>query len=404
VTSGTDGPANERSDDIYIVDALRTPRGRGNARGALSGMTPVALLADLARHLREKHALDTAALGEALIGCVGQTGAQGANVGRAALLEAGYSDAVGVGMVNRFCTSSLTAAILGALRAATDDTLVIAAGVEMLSRVALAADAGPLTHDLALQQRQSILPLGVAADVLAQLAGLTRADCDGWALASQRRAAAAAARGPAPSMVPVAGLALDETPRPDTTAESLAKLPAVFAEVGALGFDDLAKRHCSLPEIVHVHTVGSAPAACDAASIALLGTARALERHRLTPRARIVASVELGSDRTLGLDGTIAATRRVLARAGLSSSDLDTIEVNEAFAGPTLHYVRELGLPADQVNPDGGAIALGHPMGATGLVLLSTALDTLERTGGRFALITLAGATGLASAMIVERV
>ena len=289
-------------------------------------------------------------------------------------------------------------------RAAADDSLVLAGGVEMLSRVALAADAGPLTHDLALQQRQSILPLGVAADVIAQLAGLTRAHCDGWALESQRRAAAARQRGPSPSMVPVAGLALDETPRPDTTAESLAKLPAVFAEVGALGFDELAQRHCSLPEIVHVHTVGSAPAPCDAASIALLGTARALERHRLTPRARIVASVELGSDRTLGLDGTIAATRRVLARAGLSISDLDTIEVNEAFAGPTLHYVRELGLPADKVNPDGGAIALGHPMGATGLVLLSTALDTLERTGGRFALITLAGATGLASAMIVERV
>ncbi len=399
--------------DVYVVDALRTPRGRGTARGSLVGVAPVQLLAALARHLRDKHALDTEQLGEALIGCVGQTGAQGANLGRAALLEAGYSDRVGVAMVNRFCTSSLTAAILGALRAAAEDTLVLAGGVEMLSQVTLAADAGPLTHDLALQQRHGILPLGIAADVIAQRAGLSRTECDAWALESQRRAAAAAQRGPAPSMVPRKELALDETPRPGTTAESLARLPPAFAELGALGFDALAQRHSSappplrhssLPQIVHVHTVGSAPAPCDAASIALLGTARALERHRLTPRARIVASVELGSDRAIGLDGTIAATRRVLERAGLSVDDLDTIELNEAFAGPTLHTMRELGLPAAKVNPDGGAIALGHPMGATGLVLLSTALDTLERTGGRFALITLAGATGLASAMIVERV
>lgn len=389
--------------DVFLVDALRTPRGRGNARGSLAGVTPVQLLAGLARHLRDKHALDPAQLGEALIGCVGQTGAQGANLGRAALLEAGYSDRVGVGMVNRFCTSSLTAAILGALRAADEDSLVLAGGVEMLSQVALAADAGPLTHDLSLQQRQSILPLGIAADVLAQRAGISRAECDAWALESQRRAVAAAKRGPAPSMVPRPELEHDETPRPDTTAESLAKLPPAFAALGALGFDALAMRHFALPEIVHVHTIGSAPAPCDAASILLLGTARALERHRLTPRARIVASTELGGDRAIGLDATIAATRRVLARAGLTVDDLDTVELNEAFAGPTLHTVRELGLPATKVNPDGGAIALGHPMGATGGVLLATALDTLERTGGRRALITLAGATGLASAMIVER-
>lgn len=390
--------------NVFIVDALRTPRGRGNAKGKLSSLEPTQLLAHVARELKNRQHFDTAALDEALIGCVGQTGAQGANVGRAALLEAGYADVSGVGMINRYCTSSLTALILGALRASANDSLVLAGGVEMISKVPLGADGGPLSHDFALQQRQSVLPVGIAADVIATREHFTREQCDGWAFQSQQRAAKAR-EGRAPrSLVAVPGLLeRDETPRPETTLESLAKLDPAFVQFGAMGFDDIAKKALGLERIEHVHTQGNAPASCDCASIMLAGTEGALKRHGLKPRARIVAQVEMGGDHVIGLDGTIEATRRVLAKANLKVGDIDTFEVNESYAAPTLLYVRELGLDPSKVNPHGGAIALGHPMGATGGVLISTALDTLEEGNDRYGLVTLAGATGLASAIILER-
>ena len=389
---------------MFIVDALRTPRGRGNAKGKLAGLEPVQLLAHVARALLDKHRIDPSMLDEALIGCVGQTGPQGSNVGRAALLEAGYGDACGAVTLNRFCTSSLTATVLSALRAAANDSISIAGGVEMLSKVALGADQGPLSTDLALLPRQSLLPIGICADVIATREGFSREQCDAWAQVSQSRAARARERGSFPSLVPIPGvLELDETPRPETTATSLAQLDPAFVKVGAAGFDDVAKTYFSLPEIRHVHTVASAPATADAASIVLVASDRAVQRHKLAARARLVGQVEVAGDRVLGLDGTSVATRRVLAKTNLRADQLDVVEVNEAYAAPTLKFIRDFALDPAKVNANGGAIALGHPMGATGGILISTALDRLEAAQGRYALVTVAGATGLATALVLER-
>jgi acetyl-CoA C-acetyltransferase len=394
----------------YILDAVRTPRGRGSERGSLRGLTPVALLAGLAADLRDRHRLDTAAVADAIIGCVGQVGDQGGNVGRLALLAAGWSDRCPVATINRFCASSLSATLMAGLRAAADDALAVAGGVEMMSRVPLAADRGPITDDAALQDAHGVVPIAICADAIATLGAIDRAACDAYAASSQQRAALARAEGRFASLVTVrdpdgrAVLTEDETIRPDVTAERLAAMPAAFAALGAAGADAIVARRAGLAAIDHVHHAGSAPALADGASLVLLAGAGAARSAGLRPRARLVAGAEVGSDRTLALTGVVAATRRVLDRAGLGTGDVDLFEINESFAGVMVHVMRELGVERDRLNVNGGAIALGHALGATGAMLLGTALDELERRGGRRAVIAISGAAGVATAALIERV
>jgi acetyl-CoA C-acetyltransferase len=397
-------------DPIYILDAVRTPRGRAGQRGSLRGLTPIELLAGLAADLRDRHRLDTERIADAVIGCVGQVGDQGGNVGRLALLAAGWSDRCPVATINRFCASSLTATLMAGMRAGHDDALAVAGGVEMMSRVPLAADHGPITDDPAVPDAHGVVPIAICADAIATLGAIDRASCDAYAASSQQRAALARAEGRFASLVTVrdAGgrvvLAEDETIRPDASPERLARLPAAFAELGAAGADAVVARRTGLDRIEHVHHAGSAPALADGASLVLLASEGAARRAGLRPRARLVAGAEVGSDRTLALTGVVDATRRVLGRAGLGTGDIDLFEINESFAGVMIHVQRALGIDRERLNVNGGAIALGHALGATGAMLLGTALDELERRGGRRAVVAISGAAGLATAALIERV
>ena len=383
---------------LVILDALRTPRGRGNAKGALAGVKPVDLLAAPLRALAERHPAAQAAT-EAVFGCVTQTGEQGGNIGKLALVAAGYPDVVPGLTINRYCASGISAIRLAALAAREADGLALAGGVESMSRVPMASDKGPLTHDFDFQRAAGLVPIGISADAVATIEGFDRAACDAYAAESQARAVA----GPAQGLIPVAGLATDETPRPGTTADTLGTLPPAFAEMGEkYGLDRLIAGRLGLPGIDHVHHAGNSPAMADAAAAVLLGTETAAARAGLRARARILGMAEVAVDRVLALTGAVDASHLALARAGLSPQDIHHFAVNESFAALMLHYARHMGIPRDRLNPNGGAIALGHPMGATGAVLLGMALDALEARGGGRAVVAACGAAGLASALVVE--
>lgn len=386
-----------------IIDAVRTPRGRGNAKGALAGVKPVDLLAAPLRALAERNGLAGRRIEDGIFGCVTQTGEQGANIGKLALIAAGYADAVPGLTVNRYCASGLSAVGLAALLAVASDGLALAGGVESMSRVPMASDKGPLTHDFDFQKAAHLVPIGISADAVATLEGFSRADVDAYAAESQRRAVAAreARRF---SLVPVAGLSADETPRAGTTAETLAALAPAFAEMGEkYGLDAAIMAHTGLARVDHVHHAGNSPAMADGASAVLVASEAAARREGFTPRARILGMAELSVDRVLALTGAVDASRAALARAGLTPADIDLFEVNESFAALALHYARHMGIGLERLNVNGGAIALGHAMGSTGAALLGTALDELERKGKRRAVIALCGAAGLASAMVIER-
>lgn len=389
--------------DIVIIDALRTPRGRGNAKGALAGVKPVDLLAAPLRALAERHPAAAQAV-EGVFGCVTQTGAQGANIGKLGLIAAGLPDSVPGLTVNRFCASGISAVRLAALAAADADGLTLAGGVESMSAVPMASDQGPLTHDFGFQKATGLIPIGISADAIATQEGFDRAACDTYAAQSQARAASARDTGRFASLVPVAALTADETPRPGTTTEGLAAMTPAFAEMGAkYGLDAPLAARLGLPGIDHVHHAGNSPAMADAAAAVLLGTTGAAARAGLRPRARLLAHAEVSVDRVLALTGAVDASRAALARAGLTADDIDLFEVNESFAALMLHYARHMGIGTDRLNVNGGAIALGHPMGATGAVLLGMALDELERRDARRAVVAACGAAGLAAALVVER-
>lgn len=399
-----------RPSPAWIVDAVRTPRGRGNDKGALRPLRPIDLLAQTLRALERRQTLEVAGVADLIVGCVTQTGEQGANVAKLAAILAGWPDTVPAMTVNRYCASGLSAVAYAALRARDADGFAIGGGVEMMSRVPMAADRGPLTHDFELQTAAALVPVGIAADAVASLHGFSRAQCDAWALHSQQRAIAAQQGGRFRSLVPVFGadgaplLERDETPRGNTTAASLAALPAAFAEIAAKhGLESALARRLGLSRLEHVHHAGNSPAPADGASAVLVASEAALSRHGWHPRARIVATAEVSVDRTIALTGTVDATLAALQRARLSSDDVDLFEVNESFAAPMLHFCAELGVDAERVNVNGGAIALGHAMGSTGSALLGTLLDELELRGARRGVVALCGATGLASAMVIER-
>ena len=390
--------------DIVIIDALRTPRGRGNAKGALAGVKPVNLLAGPLRALARRHP-EARQAGEAVFGCVTQTGEQGANIGKLALIAAGYPDAVPGLSVNRYCASGISAVRLAALVAGASDGLALAGGVESMSRLPMASDKGPLTHDLDFQRAAGLVPIGISADAIATQEGFSRADCDAYAAQSQARAVRARQQGRFTALVPLEGLTADETPRAGTSAEALAALPPAFTEMGAkYGFDAALAGRLGLPEITHVHHAGNSPAMADGAAAVLLASAAAAARAGLRPRARILGMAELAVDRVLALPGAVDASRAALAQAGLRAADIDLFEVNESFAALMLHYARHMDIPTDRLNINGGAIALGHPMGATGAVLLSMAIEALEQRGGGRAVVAACGAAGLASALVIETV
>jgi acetyl-CoA C-acetyltransferase len=394
-----------------IIDAVRSPRGRGNDKGSLKGVKPVDLLAGQLRALLQRTGADSTHVADGAFGCVTQTAEQGANIGKLALVRAGWSDGVPGLTLNRYCASGLSAVQWAAHQALANDALAVGGGVEMMSRVPMASDQGPLTHDMDFQRETTLVPIGLAADAVASLEGFTRAQCDAYAVASQQRAAAARERGQQPGIVPVVGadkallLAQDETPRPQTTAESLAAMAPAFAAMGEkYGIDALLCQRYGLARIDHVQHAGNSPAMADGAAAVLVASPGAARRLGLPARGRILATADASVDHTLALTGAVDATRKALAKAGLTVADIDLFEVNESFAALMLHYMKHLNVPHEKLNANGGAIALGHAMGATGSMLVGMALDELQARNARRAVVAICGAAGLAVAMVIERV
>ena len=397
----------------YIAEALRTPRGKGNDKGSLKSIKPALLLAQTLSALAQRTSLDTRQVSDAIFGCVTQTGEQGSSVGTLALPLAGWSDTVSAVTLNRYCASGLSATHLAALQAVYGDTLAVGGGIEMMSRVPMASDQGPLTHDAQVQALAHLVPIGIAADAIATQRGYTRDMLDAYAAQSQQRAAASAQRGPPRSMIAVtddAGQILldrDENIRPATTAENLAAMQPAFALAGAKGGDagwdaQLCRRY-GLPAIQHLHHAGNSPAMADAAAAVLVGSQTALQRNGLKARARILGMADTGSDRMLALTGTVDAARLALARAQLRTQDIDLFEINEGFATMALHFMDEMQVGVERVNVNGGVIAIGHAMGCTGAAMISVLLDELERRDARYGCISICGAAGVASAMVLER-
>jgi len=399
--------------EAYIFDAVRTPRGIGKSSGALYCVRPTDLLVTALRALRERNALDTREVEDLIIGCVTQTGEQGTCIARFAGLEAGYHHVTPGYTVNRFCASGLEAINQAAARVAAGwSDLIVAGGVESMSRVKMGSDVGAMFEPSAQWSIGSV-PQGISADLLAALRGFSRAQLDAFALESQRRAVAARDSGKFDrSVVPVkdqSGLTIlerDEYPRADTSLEKLATLKPAFEMPGKqFGLDALVRKvYPEIDRIEHVHTAGNSSGIVDGACAVLVGSKEKGTALGLKPRARIVAATSVGDEPLLMLTGPLPATRRVLARAKMQLKDIDVFEVNEAFAAVTMTYMQEFDLPPERVNINGGAIALGHPLGATGAVLLNTALDLLEERNLSVALTTLCIGGGMGTATIIERV
>jgi acetyl-CoA C-acetyltransferase len=394
-----------------IIEALRSPRGRGNDKGALRQVKPVDLLAQQLTALAKRTGLNTAQVSDTLIGCVTQTAEQGANIAKLSLVRAGWHDNVPGLSINRYCASGLSAVHLAAQQAMDNDSLAVGGGVEMMSRVPMASDQGPLTHDFEFQQQTMLVPIGISADTIATQEGFSRAQCDAYAVASQQRAVVALEQGLFRSVVPVVdaqGVSLlehDETPRAQTTLESLAGLKPAFAAMAEkYGIDRLMCERYGLDRIDHVHHAGNSPATADGASVVLLASPGAAARQGLKPRARILATATVSVDHALALTGAVQATKKALTKAGLHIEDIDLFEVNESFASLMLHYMKHLDVSHSKLNVNGGAIALGHAMGSTGSALVGMTLDELEARHARRAVISLCGAAGLAVAMVVERI
>ncbi len=401
-------------DQAFIYDAVRTPRGKQRG-GALHTVKPVDLISGLIDGLLERHPdLDPTAIDDVVLGVVSPVGEQGAVIARAAALNSGLGESVPGTQINRFCASGLEAVNLAAAKVASGfDDLVLAGGVESMSRVPMGSDGGALFMDPATAYDNYIAPQGIGADLIATMEGFSRADVDEFAAESQRRAEAAWNEGRfAKSIIPVTdinGVTLleqDEHMRPGTTAEGLGKLKAAFQGLADMaGFDDVVlQKYPSVEKVNHVHTGGNSSGIVDGAALVLIGSEEAGKRNGLTPRGRVVAYAEVGSEPSIMLTGPTPATEKVLEKAGLTVDDIDVYELNEAFASVVMKWEKDLGIPHEKVNVNGGAIALGHPLGATGAMILGTCLDELERTGGRYGLVTLCIGGGMGVATVIERV
>lgn len=400
--------------EAYIYDHVRTPRGKGRPDGKLHEISAVSLVSQTLHALRDRNALDTTQVEEVVLGCVAAVGEQGGNIARIATLHAGFDESVPGVQLNRYCSSGLDAVNFAAAKVmAGQAELAIGGGVEMMSRTPMGSDGGAWAIDPQVAFRTRFVMQGISADLLASLHGYSREQLDAYALASQQRAARAWAEGRfARSVIPVRDvvgavvLDRDEHLRPDTTAESLAALKPAFQEMGTkYGFDAVAlQRYPEVERIEHLHHAGNSSGVVDGAGAVLVGSLAAGQRAGLRPRARIRSFASIGTEPTLMLTGPAPSAQRALAKAGMSTADIDLWELNEAFSAVVLSFMETMNVPHEVINVNGGAIALGHPLGATGAMILGTALDELERTGKGTALVNLCVGAGMGTATIIERV
>ncbi|WP_047531593.1 acetyl-CoA C-acetyltransferase [Pseudomonas sp. 11/12A] len=395
-----------------IFDAIRTPRGKGKADGALHSVKPVNLVAGLFTALQQRTALDTSQVDDVVLGCVTPVGDQGADIAKTAAQVADWDVSVAGVQINRFCASGLEAVNLGAMKVRSGfEDLVVVGGVESMSRVPMGSDGGAWALDPQTNLHSHFTPQGVGADLIATLEGFSRQDVDAYALHSQQKAARARADGSFnKSLVPVQdqnGIILldhDEFIRADSTLEGLGKLKPSFEMMGQMGFDATALRvYSHVERINHVHTPGNSSGIVDGAALMLIGSEAKGRALGLQPRARIVATAVTSTDPTIMLTGPAPATRKALAKAGLRVEDIDLFEVNEAFASVVLKFIKDMAVDPDKVNVNGGSIALGHPLGATGCAILGTLLDELENRRLRYGLATLCVGGGMGIATIIER-
>jgi acetyl-CoA C-acetyltransferase len=401
--------------EALVFDAIRTPRGKGKSNGSLHGTKPVDLVVGLMHEmLIRNERMDPKRIDDVVLGCVSPVGDQGADIAKTAAIKAGLPDTVAGVQLNRFCASGLEAVNIAAQKVASGwEDLVFAGGVESMSRVPMGSDGGAWAMDPETNYDTSFVPQGIGADLIATVEGLSRVDVDAYAARSQERAATAQAEGRfAGSVVPVKDLNehvvldRDEFIRPGTTVETLGNLKPSFAAMGEMGgFDAVAlQKYHWIEKIDHVHTPGNSSGIVDGASLVAIGNEEAGAEMGLTPRARILATAVSGSDPTIMLTGPAPASKKALAKAGITADQLDLVEINEAFAAVVLRFVKDMGLDLEKVNVNGGAIAMGHPLGATGAMILGTIVDELHRTGGRYGLCTLCVGGGMGIATVVEAI
>ena len=399
--------------EAYVIDAIRTPRGKGKKDGSLHQVKPISLLTGLLNELQSRHQFDTSAVDDIVLGCVTPIGDQGADIAKTAAIAAGWDNDVAGVQINRFCASGLEAVNLAAqkVRSGWED-LIVAGGVESMSRVPMGSDGGPWALDPETNMACDFIPQGIGADLIATIDGYTRADVDAFAADSQQKAAAAQANGyfdqsvvPVTDKAGVTILAKDEFIKPTTTAEGLSKLNPSFAMMGQMGFDAIAlQKYPEVGAVNHVHHAGNSSGIVDGAAVVLLASEKAVKEQGLKPRAKVLATALVGTDPTIMLTGPAPAARKALAKAGLTIDDIDLFEVNEAFAAVVMRFITELKVDPAKVNVNGGAIALGHPLGATGAMILGTLLDELERQGKKRGLATLCVGGGMGIATIIELV
>jgi acetyl-CoA C-acetyltransferase len=403
------------STEALVFDAVRTPRGKGKHNGSLHSTKPVDLVVGLMHELLSRHVrLDPNRIDDVVLGCVSPVGDQGADIAKTAAIKAGLPDTVAGVQLNRFCASGLEAVNIAAQKVASGwEDLVFAGGVESMSRVPMGSDGGAWALDPETNYDTSFVPQGISADLIATVEGFSRDDVDAYAARSQERASAAREDGRfATSVVPVVDLNdqvvldHDEFIRPGTTVETLAGLKPSFEAMGEMGgFDAVAlQKYHWLEKINHVHTPGNSSGIVDGASLVAVGNEQVGDELGLAPRAKILATAVSGADPTIMLTGPAPATRKALKKAGLTVDDLDLIEINEAFAAVVLRFVKDMGLDMEKVNVNGGAIAMGHPLGATGGMILGTLIDELHRTGGKYGLATLCIGGGMGIATVVEAI
>jgi len=401
--------------DALVFDAIRTPRGKGKVNGSLHTTKPVDLVVGLMHEmLIRNERLDPKRVDDVVLGCVSPVGDQGADIAKTAAIKAGLPDTVAGVQLNRFCASGLEAVNIAAQKVASGwEDLVFAGGVESMSRVPMGSDGGAWAMDPETNYDTSFIPQGVGADLIATVEEFSREDVDAYATRSQERAAAAQAEGRfAGSVIPVKDLNEhvvldnDEFIRPGTTVETLGKLKPSFEAIGEMGgFDAVAlQKYHWIEKINHVHTPGNSSGIVDGASLLAIGNEKTGDELGLKPKARILATAVSGADPTIMLTGPAPASKKALSKAGITVDQLDLVEINEAFAAVVLRFVRDMGLDMEKVNVNGGAIAMGHPLGATGGMILGTLVDELHRTGGKYGLATLCVGGGMGIATVVEAI
>ena len=399
--------------EAYIYDAVRTPRGKGKSSGSLHEITALSLATQALEAVRDRNELDTTHVDDVVLGCVSPVGEQGADIARIAVLNADYAETTAGVQIDRFCASGLEACNMAAAKVMTGEAdMAIGGGVESMSRVPMGASGGAWSSDPSVALKTYFAPQGVGADTIATKWGFSRDDVDAYAIESQKRAAQAWEEGRfSKSIVAVkdqmGGTQLDhdEHMRPQADMQSLAALNPSFAGLGAMGFDDIIKqRYPELENINHVHHAGNSSGIVDGAAAVLFGSKEMGEQLGLKPRARIKSMASIGSEPGIMLTGPTAVSLKALKKAGMDVGDIDIYELNEAFASVPMLMMHLLGIPHDKMNVNGGAIAMGHPLGATGAMLLGTMVDELERADKETALVTLCVGAGMGTATIIERV